>query len=127
MSVGVQKLDDQHKLMIDEIAELYLIRKDRDAGNIRRLFLLLIDNVIEHFSNEEIHMKNLQYNKVNDHIEVHRTFVSDIKNMADTLNSKDVFEIGDNYLNFIARWLGNHILVEDKDYAMYAQHRQNLP
>jgi hemerythrin len=123
MSVGVQKLDDEHKLMIAEITELYSIRIDRDPESIRKSFLSLLDNVIEHFSNEEDHMEELEYGRINDHREVHRVFINDVKQILNLLDSEDQFGIDDDHLNFIARWLGNHILVEDRDYAMYAARR----
>ncbi len=72
-------------------------------------------------------MEKDQYPNLGAHKEIHHVFVNDMTALLQSLNNAERFEISDESLNMIARWLDNHILTEDKDYALYAARRALSP
>lgn len=124
MTVGVTHLDDEHKTMIDQISCLYAYRKNHTRDEVIQRISELIDHTILHFDNEEKYMKKIGYPDSDEHYQVHRDFLEKLTLIEDTLMSGQRTELSDNDLNSIARWLFNHILAEDRDYAIRPAHRE---
>lgn len=123
MSVGVHSLDDEHKSMITEISNLYAFRKSHSRKELQDYISLMVRHAIEHFSNEELYMNNIGFSELPEHIETHGAFLEKIKIIENNMKEDDLYQISDNELNSLARWLFNHILTEDKDYAIFGTHR----
>jgi hemerythrin-like metal-binding protein len=120
MSVGVSDIDDDHRSMIEEISLLYAFRKDHSREEIIDKVSDLLDHTSRHFDNEESYMRAMNYGKLDEHYQIHQLFMEQITQIERNLVEDPRSQLTDARLNDIARWLFNHILTEDKDYAVFA-------
>jgi hemerythrin len=109
--------------MINEISDLYRARKSQPKEDIIRRLSLLIRHASEHFANEERYMETIAFPGLEDHRATHDAYLDQLMDMENQLVSGEAAELSDRDLNAIARWLFNHILAEDKDYAVFKARR----
>ena len=118
LSVGIQELDEQHKYLlniINQLNVLMLTRKNQEA--INEMMDRLIEYTRTHFIVEESLMRILGYVNYDMHKQHHDDLIAkvlDFKNlqMAGKLSRVEL-------MDFLAAWLTNHILKEDK---LYSEH-----
>jgi hemerythrin len=116
-SVGILKIDDQHKRLLDIINELYTaFTENKTKERLGEILKMLLDYTEYHFSSEEQLFVEAQYEKKSEHIEEHKDFVLTIKQfMQDYNNGKGAVTY--KLMNFLRNWLINHIQVNDQKYA----------
>lgn len=124
-SLGLPEIDDQHKVLIDLINQLWaaIIKRATPAET-----LVLVEELekytISHFGAEETFMRITGYPEFDRHKKFHDEFVARIA------SEKKVIQAGGHLslelLKFLRDWLINHILVADKAYAE-AHRRKNEP
>lgn len=119
-SVGVEKIDEQHKRLFEIANEAYEILNNEfytdKYDKIVEILKELEDYTVFHFNDEEEYMKQIGYKKFFTHKIEHEEFVQKIKNVdlgkVDCDQDKYLLDI----MNFIVNWLVNHILEKDKLY-----------
>lgn len=119
-SVGVEKIDEQHKRLFEIANEAYEILNNEfytdKYDKIVKILKELEDYTVFHFNDEEEYMKQIGYKKFFTHKIEHEEFVQKIKNVdlgkVDCDQDKYLLDI----MNFIVDWLVNHILEKDKLY-----------
>lgn len=120
MSVGIAEIDEQHKMLVDILNRLFLAVVQRESHEITIEILdTLVDYTKTHFGLEERLLLDAKYDAAEfaAHQREHRAFVGKISEAASKhlVEGKSVsFEI----INFLKRWLREHILVTDKKYAV---------
>ncbi|MDW7693238.1 bacteriohemerythrin [Flammeovirgaceae bacterium SG7u.111] len=115
-SVGIQKIDDQHK-------QLFLIVEELDqairAGRGERVLQNIIDKLFAyssyHFSTEERIFRQFGQKEIQKYQEAHEEFQQWL------MQVKEELEIGDKdvaiaVFNFLNHWLQNHVVGRDKSY-----------
>lgn len=114
-SVGVKKIDEQHKKLFDIINKAHDIdlEKDKEEGN--KIFNELIEFVRVHFSTEEKYFEKCHYPEAEEHIAEHTEYIRKVLEFKssyekDTCNCEDV-------LNFLKKWLENHLKITDMKYV----------
>lgn len=117
LSLQIKSIDDQHKMLIDMINEFYENIVNRtNKENISTLIRNLKKYIMEHFSMEEKHMKQLNYIDFKSHKAEHDAFISKVNEVEDKLKSgKLVLSL--EITSFLFDWLKNHIQVTDKKYS----------
>ena len=118
-SVGIDEVDDQHKVLINCIANL---EQAIDSGDekqrwsaIHYAIVQLSDYTRVHFSVEESLMRILKYPGCAEHIAQHQVFVKYLADMERRSITQDISE--DEIVGFLRNWLLTHILEDDKRYA----------
>lgn len=123
LSVGLDYIDNQHKVLIKLINDLHRAMK---AGKSTSTSGAILDQLIEytetHFGNEERLFKKFKYPEYENHKKVHTSLVNQVKDL------KNQFMAGDGTLSvelmeFLQSWLKDHILKVDKRYVPFL--RQN--
>ncbi len=121
-SVGIQEIDEQHKVLIGILNELSEAIDQIRGTEIRTQ---IIDRLIEytriHFTVEESLMRILGYPKYEEHKHEHELLISQINEFLTKINNENMstYEL----LFFLRSWLINHILKSDK---AYEQHFLNM-
>ncbi len=119
LSVGLEYIDSQHKVLIKLINDLHKAMK---AGKSTSTSGAILDQLIEytetHFGNEERLFKKFKYPEYENHKKVHTSLVSQVKDL------KDQFMAGNGTLSvelmeFLQSWLKDHILKIDKKYVPF--------
>lgn len=116
-SVGIEKIDEQHKEILGLINRLdNYLKNGVTEKEIEEVANELFDYAEFHFRTEEDLMEKYLYPMKAEHIEEHRKFVKKINEIK---NEKDLFTKGLEIITFLYDWLLNHISTEDKKYTPY--------
>ena len=115
-SVNINFIDEQHKILINIINELYddIIIKKKFV-DVNNLLSKMVDYAATHFSTEEKYFIEFQYNDSINHIKEHKYFIEKVNEFIEKstlIKSSVPLEA----LYFLQDWLINHILISDKKY-----------
>ena len=119
LSVGLQEIDEQHKILISLINSLYSesILKKADQSVVDSILSELKQYTVIHFSVEESLFRLFDY----PHTETHQKQHDNLKEELATVHRK--FKGGEpvsiELMSFLRRWIKNHIMMEDKKYAPF--------
>ena len=117
LSVGLETVDRQHRMLIGYINELSdAVDKGRSGSTLQKTIERLRNYTRVHFAYEEAMFKVYRYEEADDHSHAHFAFVRMIED-CEQRHAKGEQNVGVELLNYLKRWLSEHILVEDKGYA----------
>ncbi|CAM3841948.1 bacteriohemerythrin [Parendozoicomonas haliclonae] len=116
LSVGIQEIDEQHKILVDLLNKLYLAIREHH-GNEATVTILdeLVDYTRIHFSVEESLMRILDYPDYESHKHHHELLIEQINELRRKVQNGK--HIGFELLHFLKNWLTKHIMEEDMEYA----------
>ena len=117
-SVGVKVIDDQHKKLVALISEIeYLHKQDSiDVKQVAGVLQELKKYTLTHFSEEEEVMERHGFVGLERHKKLHQEFIDKVE-LFESMFDKGPKQVLDIMLPFLSKWLGHHILVEDKRYS----------
>jgi hemerythrin-like metal-binding protein len=116
-SVKNTDLDDQHRIIIKAINEIYRsINQKNNEILIREMVFQLALYAQRHFSFEEALMKKANYNLFEVHKMEHQKFFQQIEFYKNRLDLNQNIS-AQNLLYFLKDWLSTHILIEDMKYS----------
>jgi hemerythrin len=118
-SVGVQLLNDQHKVLVGHLNTIYELFDDPDKRvQVGILLSELEQYALVHFKSEEDLFIKYKYHGLDKHTLEHRLYerkVSEFKTRFDSSDEKVTLDM----LEFLADWLTGHILGSDQEYRRY--------
>ena len=118
-SVGINSIDEQHKVLVGMINDFYENIKTRsNQENISILLRKMKEYTIVHFSTEEKYFKQYNFHDYEAHKKEHDDFVEKIIEVERKFNAGQLvlsFEI----TNFLKDWLRNHIQGTDMKYSNF--------
>lgn len=117
LSVGVNEMDDQHKVLIDKINKLVVDLND-ESPNAYGDFQDLAGFVVKHFSDEEAFMEQSGYPGLDTHKVIHKQLLEKVGSFDGSIKdgSVDKFQL----INFLKMWLRSHIMGIDMKYGEHA-------
>jgi len=122
-SVYNEALDSHHKELVSILNRLYEECLDVDSQNcVGPKLDELLAYADYHFKAEVEYMRRIEYFEVDAHIEMHNGFAYKIEEMK-RIPCADQLELTRELIVFIGKWLLQHVLEEDKKYALYAAGR----
>jgi len=117
LSVGNAQIDKDHKRLIDLVAQL---NEAMRSGQGRTVVGAILDDLVsyteDHFRTEENYMREINYPDFPVHQAEHERLVKEVKDLQTRFQSGSI-TITVSVSNFLADWLRNHILVQDKKLA----------
>lgn len=117
LSVGLDSVDRQHKLLIGYINELgEAVDRGRSPATLKQVLERLHNYTRVHFAYEEAMFKVYRYEAADDHGHAHHAFVRMIED-CERRHAAGEDNVGADLLRYLKNWLSDHILVEDKAYA----------
>jgi len=123
LSVGVDLIDEQHKLWFEKANQLYKAGQEGRAKEfIIEMFDFLDDYTKQHFKDEEKYMEKIKYPQIDAQKKAHAAFIADLAKLK-----KDYNESGGNIVliinanKMILNWLTQHIRNMDKKIGEYAK------
>ena len=118
-SVGITKIDDQHKKLFQYINDLHDAMK---SGKSKEIMGGLINELVRytqaHFSLEEEYMKRYNYPGYSAHLTEHKKFTNKVLEFKESF-SKPGGLLSIEVMNFLRDWLTNHVLGTDKKYTSF--------
>lgn len=115
-ALGMDEIDDQHKMLFDLINRCWQAIVENSGHNITIEILEELERyTILHFTEEEVFMRSMKYPNIDAHVAMHSMFVQKI--VDEKLRARNGDRVSLDLLHFLRNWLANHILIEDKRYV----------
>ncbi|SCA56135.1 putative Hemerythrin-like metal-binding domain-containing protein [Candidatus Terasakiella magnetica] len=125
-SVGNDKLDEQHKMLLNLINQLFvqssvLVNPEHDKGYG---FILdaLMKYVDGHLAYEESLLEQIGYADLDNHKIAHQKFLDKVQSLS--LESADE-GLKKDLVHFLMNWWENHIMTEDMKYKPFVEALSN--
>ena len=123
LSVGVNQIDDQHKIWFEKANELFEAGKAQRAKEYINTMIDFLDEYTkQHFRDEEAYMEKIGYPEIDAQKKAHASFIKDLAKLKSDYN-----ESGGNLLviinanKIVIDWLSNHIRKMDKKIGEYVR------
>lgn len=117
LSVGVETLDNQHKVLIETLNDLHAAMMKGQARSVAGKILgNLVDYTRDHFASEEAMMESAQYTALPAHRLRHRELTKQVEEYVGRYEKGDI-TLSVHLLTFLSDWLTNHIQGEDQKYG----------
>jgi len=123
LSVGVQEIDEQHKILVELINRMYkaiITRNDKDE--LAAILNELAQYTVIHFAVEESLMRIFDYPDYEDHKQHHHELTQQVVELQTKVKAGES-KISMEVLNFLRHWLTHHIQGEDKRYGPFLLER----
>jgi hemerythrin-like metal-binding protein len=119
-SVGVAKLDEQHKQIIGMLNRLVTSPESRDANSetISEILTTMTRYSLEHFKTEEGLLKEHGYPDLEKHRQEHIAYRKKAIDFS-TATSLGVESVPQILVTYLFEWWTNHILEEDMKYKSF--------
>jgi hemerythrin len=119
LSVGIQEIDEQHKILVDLINRLYeSIVKQTDTQVVNDILTELVQYTVVHFAVEESLMRIFDYPDYEDHKKIHQELQQQVIDLHKKVKENNA-SISMDLLKFLKNWLTRHIFVEDQKYGPF--------
>lgn len=116
-NLGIPRIDEEHKNLIDIINKVILSKEHNDSPEeLREALNEMTKYAQTHFATEELYMIKFNYPEYQYHKEQHLDFTTKIKAYESGLINAD-YHIANEILDYLKQWLVNHILKTDKKYV----------
>ena len=115
-SIGLDEIDDQHKVLFDIINGMWASVINREKG---APLLDALDELerytVTHFTAEEAFMRSHGFSDFEQHKKQHDAFVGRLREARLAADKGRPIDL--ELLHFLREWLVNHIMVKDRAYA----------
>lgn len=123
-SVGVDEIDEQHKMLFELLDRLFLAAVKREDQQLTvEVLASLIDYTKTHFALEERLLEESGYPALPGHRLDHQHFIEQVNAMAHKFHVEDR-SVTLDLINFLRNWLQNHIRRSDMAYAAHLARSQ---
>ncbi len=120
LSVEIDLIDDQHKVLIQLINDSSHMIIEQDFDKVRNILRELRIYTDTHFSEEELLFSRSSYPHVDKHLKEHSYFVGKLDEFENNVSDNDI-AVSLNILEFLKNWLFYHIEIVDKGYSLYVK------
>ena len=118
MSVGVEALDTDHKMLVGLINQLAdAIAAGEADAIVASIVNGLVDYTEYHFGREEAMMRAADYAGLASHLATHQSIITALQHLRDAYAGGFREGIEQRLLDFMRGWLTGHIMGEDMKYA----------
>ena len=119
LSVGIAKVDEQHRKLIQMMEELDQAIRNNEGPEVVEDVLTNIFNYAQaHFAAEEELFRKYKYPEMALHELEHQRFIAKAFAFKERLNAKKP-GLSIELLNFLSSWVLNHIELTDKRYVKH--------
>jgi hemerythrin-like metal-binding protein len=120
-SVGFKLIDDQHKILISLINDLYVAQH---FGTLQTAIIGVLEKLaaytVYHFNSEKELFAQYKYPKASEHLAEHDYFVDKVKGFQQELNRGGIL-LSLKTMDFLKDWTITHILGSDKEFGEFVK------
>lgn len=117
--IGIEAIDNQHKSLITMLNKIDANREKIDKIPILKEVLIgLVDYTKSHFHDEEAFMEEIGYPKLLEHRRQHQILTDQVVDILKRLRMGN-FNINDELMSFLKKWVINHIMDHDHQIGEY--------
>jgi|SRR5690606_3202215 hemerythrin len=123
LSVGVESIDEQHKIWFQKANELFQAGKERRAKDYINTMIDFLDEYTkQHFKDEEAYMEKIGYPELDAQKKAHANFIKELAKLKSEYNqSGGNIIVIINANKMVLDWLTNHIKSMDKKIGEYVK------
>lgn len=121
LSVGIEEIDEQHKILVHLINRLFtetVTHQAKSGEVIEEILHELIEYTVIHFAVEESLFRIFHYTGTESHTHHHDELKAQVLDIQKKVKSGEA-TINVELLMFLKKWLEHHILYEDKLYGPF--------
>jgi hemerythrin-like metal-binding protein len=119
LSVGVDEIDEDHRKLIHILNILnHSVMEKESPEYLAATLEELINCTVWHFSHEERLMLKFRYRETEEHKAEHRALIEGVKELQQEILQADKPMV-DQHIEFLERWLSEHILTADGRLGSY--------
>ncbi len=123
LSIGIKKFDEHHKELIEIINELSeAVMQHEKHYYLKNILFELIHYTKYHFSAEERLMTKHNYEDYDKHKDEHHKLTAQVEKFIEEYSTGSE-RLDDSLLEFLKKWLVEHILDTDKKFGIYLQRK----
>lgn len=120
MSVGVAKLDADHKKLVEMVNTLFDgIQSGKGKDVVGTILDGLIKYTVEHFKHEEDYFAQTGYPDAVAHKAQHQDLCKQVLAVQEKFRAGSTATLSLEVMNFLKNWLINHIQGSDKKYTAH--------
>ncbi|MBW4080760.1 bacteriohemerythrin [Paenibacillus sp. S150] len=114
--IGVEKIDCQHRQLLVKLNDFFeACTNQQGKEKIEETLKFLKDYTVEHFSDEENLMQDIDFPELAEHRKTHAEFVQTVLELEESIKTKGASVLSTIKLNrTLTDWLLNHINKCDK-------------
>lgn len=126
LAVGVDKIDEQHKMLYEEVNKLFEACRHGQAKEvIGDMLSFLKEYTQKHFKDEEKYMQSIDYPGYLKHKKLHDNFILELEKINNEYSqSGNSLVIIVSVNSMIVNWLNYHIFIEDKKIGRFATYNR---
>ena len=121
LSVGVQRMDDHHKKLVDLINQVFDAMSGDATGTVETVLSDLLDYTRYHFGEEEKLFEACGFPDFIEHQAIHRGMVKEVLDMRQRYLDNPATVSAAETLDFLSKWLMRHIIAKDLRYRPFAE------
>lgn len=120
LSVGIEEIDEQHKMLVALVNQLYdeTILHQADLQKLDNILNQLVEYTIIHFAVEESLFRIFDYPAAETHTNHHNALKVQVSELQKKVRNGEV-TVNTELLLFLKNWLQHHIIEEDKLYSPF--------
>ena len=119
LSVGVDEIDEDHRKLVNIFNSLnHSVMAEESSDYLAATLAELINCTVWHFSHEERLMLKHRYEGIEEHKAEHRELIKSAKELQQEILQADK-PVVDEHIEFLERWLTEHILTADLRLGSY--------
>jgi hemerythrin-like metal-binding protein len=117
-SVGVEEIDKHHKKLFEIVNSLYeeCLVPGGDLNSSGRI-VELMEYAEYHFAAEEERMKQIGFEGREEHIRMHKKFISKLEKLQ-RLSVRSDEDLTKELIVFLGNWLLHHVIEEDRKHSL---------
>ena len=120
LSVGIDSIDEQHKKLVNMINALNDAMQTGSSNDLLgKIFSGLAAYTQKHFAYEENMFAEYGYTDSEEHKRQHNELIAQVVELKEKFMENPQGTISADLMQFLKRWLTNHIMRTDKDYAEF--------
>jgi len=125
LSVGVDLIDEQHKMLIKRIHDVHeAVSTSMAASGIAKTLDFLVDYTDFHFSTEERHMAAHDYPNMPAHLKAHKEFKDTLANLGEDFREEGATtSLAEAVDRLLFRWLLKHIKDIDQELGRFVNEK----
>lgn len=119
LSVGIDEIDEDHRKLVNIFNILnHSVMEGASPDYLAAILEELINCTVWHFSHEERLMLKYRYAQIEEHKAAHRELIKSAKELQQNILDADR-RVADEHIEFLERWLTEHILTTDLRLGSY--------
>lgn len=126
-SINEPEIDEEHKELFQIADEAFKnVSKSEKREKIKASLNKLFEYFEKHFKNEELFMEKIQYNRLEEHKQIHQDIIDKLNDFVKKSPTMSIDQIEEDLETFIENSLIEHIVHEDSQIASWQKFLEDL-